>query len=249
MKFHEFGKQNETSVMLIHGLATTWDRSFDKVIPLLAANFYVIAVGLDGHDPEEKTNYISGEQEAEQVEDFIQNKLGGKIDVIYASSLGCITALLTAYRRNVLVRNIILDGTADMSLGMFNKPASKLAGWFGERVLKGKINWFLKLGGITPEMLGELLYTGISRKTLENAFYDAASLFRHLKKMEPYDGVRLACWNGANEKLAAKGAKKIRKAFPKGKDKLFEGFGHGEILLHPEQYCKELQGFLDGDSG
>ena len=249
MKFHEFGKQNETSVMLIHGLATTWDRSFDKVIPLLADKFYVIAVGLDGHDPGEKTDYTSGEQEAEQVEEFIQTNLGGKIDLIYGSSLGCVTALLTAYRRNVIVKNIILDGTADMSLGMFNKPASKVAGWFGEQVLKGKMNWFLKLGGITPEMINELLYTGISRKTLENAFYDAASLFRNIDEMEPYDGVRLACWRGANEKLAAKGAKKIRKAFPKGKDKLFEGFGHGEIMLHPEQYCKELQSFLDAESG
>ena len=161
MKFHGFGKQNEKSVMLIHGLATTWDKSFEKVIPLLADKFYVIAVGLDGHDPEEKTDYISGEQESEQVEEFIQNNLGGEIDLIYGSSLGCVTALLTAYRRNVIVNNIILDGTADMSLSVLNKPVSKFAGWFGEQVLKGKMSWFLKLGGITPEMLNELLYTGI----------------------------------------------------------------------------------------
>jgi len=133
-----------------------------------------------------------------------------------------------------------------MSLGIFNRPASKLAGWFGEQVIKGKMNWFLKLGGITPEMLGELLYPGISKTTLKNAFYDGASLFVRVNKMAPYSGVRLACWYGTKEKPAAKGAKKIRRTFPNGKDTLFEGFGHGEILLHPKQFCETFQNFLDG---
>lgn len=105
--------------------------------------------------------------------------------MIYASSLGCVTALLTAHRRNVTVSNIILDGTADMSLGLFNKPASKVAGWFGEKILTGKMNGFLKLGGITPEMLQTFLYPGISRTTLKNTFYDAASMFKQIDKMEP----------------------------------------------------------------
>ena len=248
MKFHEFGVHNEKTVMLIHGLATTWEKSFGKVIPLLTENYHVIAAGLDGHDPDEKTDYINGELETEQVEEYIRNNLGGRIDVIYGSSLGCVTALLTAYRRKVIVKNVMLDGTVNMTLGIFNKPASKLAGWFGEQVLKGKMNWFLKLGGITPEMLDELLYTGISKTTLKNAFYDGSSLFTRVNKMEPYRGVRLACWYGTNEKPAAKGAKKIRKAFPNGKDTIFEGFGHGEILLHPEQYCEEFQRFLSEES-
>ena len=245
MKFHEFGNKNQTTVMLIHGLGTTWDKSFGKVIPLLTPHYFVVAVGLDGHNPEEESNYINGEKEAEQVEKYIQNNLGGKVDVIYASSLGCITALLTAYRRKVAVRNIILDGTADMSLGIFNKPASKVAGWFGEKILTGKMNGFLKLGGITPEMLQTFLYPGISRTTLKNAFYDAASMFNQIDKMEPYNAIRVACWYGSKEKLAARGAKKIRKTFPNGKDTQFEGFGHGEILLHPEQFFKEMQRFLD----
>lgn len=246
MRFHEFGNKNQTTVMLIHGLGTTWEKSFGKVIPLLTPYYYVVAVGLNGHNPEEKSDYINGEKEAEQVEKYIQNNLDGKIDVIYASSLGCITALLTAYRRNVTVRNIILDGTADMSLGLFNKSASKVAGWFGEKIITGKMNWFLKVGGITPEMLQTFLYPGISRMTMKNAFYDAASMFNQIDKMEPFKAVRVACWYGSKEKLAARGAKKIRKTFPNGKDTLFEGFGHGEILLHPEQFCKEMKRFLNG---
>jgi pimeloyl-ACP methyl ester carboxylesterase len=246
MKFHEFGLQNEKTVMLIHGLATTWKMSFGKIIPLLAEHYHVIAAGLDGHDPDESTDYINGELETQQVEAYIRDHLGGCIDVIYGSSLGCVTTLLTAYRRNVVVKNIILDGTVDMSLGILNKPASKLAGWFGEQVLEGKMNWFLRLGGITPEMLDELLYRGISKITLKNAFYDGASLFTRVSNMEPCQSIRLACWYGTREKPAAKGAKTIRHAFPKGEDTLFEGFGHGEILLHPKQFCEAFGHFLSG---
>ena len=231
--------------MLIHGLATTWSKSFGLVIPLLAERYHVIAVGLDGHDPEEHTDYINGEMQAEQVEAYLLARHGGRIDVIYGSSLGCVTALLTAYRRHVSVKNIILDGTVDMSLGILNRPASEIAGWFGEQVIKGKMKWFLKLGGITPEMLDTLLYPGISRTTLKNAFYDGASLFTWVSQMEPYWGSRLACWYGSREKPAAKGARKIRRAFPNGEDTLFSGFGHGEILLHPEQFCKAFERFVD----
>lgn len=246
MKFHEFGLQNKRTVMLIHGLATTWKMSFGLVIPLLAEHNHVIAAGLDGHDPDERTDYINGDTEAEQVEAYLLEHLGGSIDLIYGSSLGCVTALLTAYRRNVRVKNIILDGTVDMSLGIFNKPASKIAGWFGEQVINRKMNWFLKLGGITPEMLDKLLYPGISKTTLKNAFYDGASLFTRVRQMEPYGGVRLACWYGTQEKPAAKGAKKIRRAFPNGEDTLFPGLGHGEILLHSEQFLEALEHFMSG---
>lgn len=230
--------------MLIHGLATTWSMSFGLVVPLLSEHYHVIAAGLDGHDPEELTDYINGEREAEQVEAYLQAHLGGCIDVIYGSSLGCVTALLTAYRRHVSVKNIILDGTVDMSLGFLNQPASKMAGWFGEQVIKGKMKWFLKLGGITPEMLDKLLYPGISKTTLQNAFLDGASLFTRVRHMEPYWGSRLACWYGTREKPAAKGAKKIRSAFPNGEDTLFPGFGHGEILLHPEKFYEALERFV-----
>ena len=75
-------------------------------------------------------------------------------------------------------------------------------------------------------------------------FYDAASMFNQIDKMEPYHAVRVACWYGSKEKLAARGAKKIRKTFPNGKDTLFEGFGHGEILLNPELLFEEMQRFL-----
>lgn len=245
MIFHEFGKRSGKSIMLIHGLGTTWEKSFGKVIPRLKGDYFVIAASLDGHDPEETTEYSNGKREAEQIEDYIKNHLQGRIDLIYGSSLGCIPALLTAYRRQAAVKKIILDGTADMSLGVLDRPLSGFAGWFGEQVLQGRMNWFLKLGGITPEMLQELAYTGISRTTLRNAFLDSASLFRRVGKMRPCSGVKAALWYGSKEKSAAKGAKKIRRAFPNGPDKTFKGYGHGVLLLHPEEFSRELKSWLE----
>lgn len=67
MKFYEFGTENEKTLMLLHGNATTWEMSFAKCIPVLAEKYHVIAVGLDGYDPTEDTETISDEDEAEKI--------------------------------------------------------------------------------------------------------------------------------------------------------------------------------------
>lgn len=81
------------------------------------------------------------------------------ISVSEKSSLGCSTAHLTAYRRNVLVRNIILDGTADMSLGICNKPVSKFAGCFllligFNRSAKDKTEKIIRLSFLGSQITG-----------------------------------------------------------------------------------------------
>lgn len=75
MKFHEFGNKNQTTVMLIHGLGTTWEKSFGKVIPVLTPHYYVVAVELDGHDPEEKSNYINGKKKQSRSKNIFKTTL------------------------------------------------------------------------------------------------------------------------------------------------------------------------------
>lgn len=74
MRFYEFGLENDKILMLINGNATTWRMSFDKCIQKSAEKYHVIAIGLDGYDPEENTEYISDEDEANKIIEYICEK-------------------------------------------------------------------------------------------------------------------------------------------------------------------------------
>lgn len=48
MKFHEFGIENEKTLVLLHGVDTTWKISFGKFIELAQKEYHIIAVADDG---------------------------------------------------------------------------------------------------------------------------------------------------------------------------------------------------------
>ena len=50
MRFHEYGKENEKTILLLPGTFCNSEVNFGKVIPLLAESFHVIGVDYDGFD-------------------------------------------------------------------------------------------------------------------------------------------------------------------------------------------------------
>lgn len=58
------------------------------MIPRLAENHHVIAVGLDGHDPSEHTEFSTSAAAATWAAAFVRSELDGRLDALYAASLG-----------------------------------------------------------------------------------------------------------------------------------------------------------------
>ena len=252
MKFYEFGKENHKTLMLLHGNASTWKMSFGKCIPYLTEKYHVIAVGLDGFDPTEATEYISGEDEAEKIAVYVQKNHGGELFAIYGASLGCLPAIFVSTGGKIKVKNLILDGAENVSFGMFNpimtKVVAKIEGKLVKRVVSGDAKILLKMMGMkeySPEMLSEMIYTGASDKTLENATIAGSTFYnKGIKGLVPQTGINIACWYGAKEKNMKKAIKELKGIFPAIEVKAFEGYGHGEILQHPEQLRNEIDRFV-----
>lgn len=253
MKFYEFGKENEKTLLLLHGNASTWKMSFGKSIPLLAEKYHVIAVGLDGFDPTENTEYISGEDEANKISAYVRDNLGGKLFAIYGSSLGCLPAIFVSVSGKVKVGHLILSGAEDVSFGIFNplmtKLVAKLEGKIVKKIVSGEAKFLIKMMGMeayTPEMLSEMIYAGASQKTLENATIAGSTFYnKAIKGIKPQTGIKTACWYGSKEgnmKSAIVGLKKI---FPEIEVKAFEGYGHGQILQNPELLRSEIDRFVN----
>lgn len=64
----------------------------------------------------------------------------------------------------------------------------------------------------------------------------------------PDPNAKVAVWHGAKEPNMKKAVQKLRRAFPALEVRPFEGFGHGEIIAHPELMAEEIKKSIGGQT-
>ena len=79
MKYFEFGQQNETLMVLLHGGGVCY-RGVLPVAERLSKDFHVLVVAYDGFNPTEPdTEFVSVMDEAKRLGDYIVEHHGGKL--------------------------------------------------------------------------------------------------------------------------------------------------------------------------
>ena len=125
MKFYEFGIKTNKTIMCLPGNFMT-HRQFEGIIPLLESDYHIITVSFDGYDETGDTVYTTGKDQAEKLASYIRDNLGGKIDLVYAESLGSIPAAFLTQIEDLKLGGVILSGAEYMNYGIFNKLAINL---------------------------------------------------------------------------------------------------------------------------
>ena len=252
MEVHEFGKENSRKIVLIPGNMMSW-RQFEHVIPLLEKEFYGIAVSTDGYDGTGETTFTTTAASAEKLESYIRDHLDGHIDLIFGESFGSATAGALFHRQRVRADSLILSGPQYMNLGIFNGFVTKGIPRNQYRLYsrirdKKKLPWLLKLYTRSDDasLLAQFSATpeNISLETLRNCAKEALQLYRDIDAYAPDPNAKVAVWYGAKEPNMKKAVQKLRRAFPALELRSFEGFGHGEIIAHPELMAEEIRKFI-----
>ena len=70
MNIHEFGKENNEIILLIHLLVVKWDY-FENVIPLLQEKYHLLIPALPEYDFENDSDFTSVEQIALELNDWL----------------------------------------------------------------------------------------------------------------------------------------------------------------------------------
>lgn len=236
MKFYEFGKENETTLLLIHGMSTTWKMSFSSFIELAQSQYHIIAVSLDGHNPEEESELVSLEEETKKVEQYLLQNYDGKVDIIYGASLGGAIVFKLLMNENIETKIAITDGTALKNYGIHAKPAAKMLSIISAKLPKS--DFLIKIMGYeSKEFLAEKMYTDASKNTIYNSAYD----YFTFDTPENYSKKpQLHLWYGSKEKDPPKFAAKLKEKNSDIKIKAFDGYGHGTILEHPDVLLREI---------
>jgi len=109
MNIHEFGRENKETVLLIHPSLVKWDY-FEYVIPLLEKDYHLVIPALPGYDFDERSDFTSVEQIADELNGWLEDNDLYKLYAIYGCSMGGSIALLTALGQKVSVKHCIMDG-------------------------------------------------------------------------------------------------------------------------------------------
>lgn len=237
MKFYTFGNKENKTIMLIHGMGTTWKMSYSSLIPIIEKDYHVIAVSLDGYNPEESSIFDSFEKQAEKISDFLSNEYNGKIDIIYASSMGGAILIHLLSNKTVKVGTAIIDGLYADNYGVLAKTASKLMTSLTYKTMSGKSALLMKVMGIDSfEELKKKMYVDAARETIFNCFYstytfDIPNCFTD----------KIYFWYGSKEKYPPKLVSKISKVNKNVNVKVFSDCGHGSLLNRPEELANEIR--------
>lgn len=113
MKVYEFGDKNKPSIMLFPGTCCYWKTNFGHVLDGLQEHFHTLVVSYSGFDDTENSTFISELDEVLKVENYIKDKLDGKLFAAYGCSLGGSFVSLLIGRQNIHIDHGII-GSSDM---------------------------------------------------------------------------------------------------------------------------------------
>ena len=110
MTFHEFGDKNFPHILLIHGGGNSW-WNYLRQARMLSDKYHVILPTLDGHGEEYQKDYISTENSAQQIMEYIKNNCDRKLFAIGGVSLGGQIVMELLSLDSDIAEKAIIDGS------------------------------------------------------------------------------------------------------------------------------------------
>ncbi len=250
MHIHEFGKENEKIILLVHPSMVMWDY-FERVIPILEKEYHLVVPALPGYDPAEKQDFSSIEQIVEELENWFLERRYSHIACAYGCSMGGSVIVRLLGNRHIDIQSAVLDG----AITPYQLPRLITRGIAIRDFLMVSLG---KLGGLKilekafstdelskedMEYLANLMKT-VSYKTIWNTF-DSCNNYTMPPKINA-QCKKISYWYADKEEKDRKwDIAYIKKNFPGTVFRKFENAGHGGLALqYPELFAQETNALI-----
>lgn len=246
MVFKEFGDRSKPIIILIHGGGLSW-WSWKRQIEELDRDYFIVTPIIDGHGDAWDTTFISIENSAEQVIQYIKENCNGQVFAICGLSIGAqiVTEILS--KENSITENAIIESALVYPLKMSMALTIPMYSIFYGLIKK---RWFSKLQAKTLNVPDELFDTYYE----ESLRMKKESLINMTKSNGNYT-IPIALQNTKTKTLIIVGEKElaimkksaslIHETIKDSTLKTIEKCGHGEIsLVHPDKYITLMQDFF-----
>lgn len=245
MKILEFGDTSKNKIILIHGFQCPW-QVWNKYIEHYKNRFHIIVPIMSGHNPEVKDDFISFTSDAKEIEEYVLPRYGKDIYAVYGMSMGGVLAATLWQNNRLSFDKVIFDGSPIVSYNAVMKGFMKK--FYVDITHKSQQRDKKTVEQATQVIISEdnLEYflevlDNMSDVTVENSI-DGIADFKLSQDINTPDTV-VYFFHGtvANEMLAKKSAKFVKKHYPNSIIKCFKGKFHCEnALFNPEIMVGEL---------
>ena len=251
MKYFEFGQEHPELMVMLHGGGVCY-RGALPVAEEMAKTYHVVLVAYDGFNPDEpETQFRSVPDEARRLGDYIVERYGGKIDILYGVSYGTFVLMDVLADKRLTITTTIADGMPTMDYADIKSPVLQNLYIF---FLTGFSYWLIgkagpirkklvcKMMGRTPESFDRIVYHDATWQSWVNQ--DKCMIGRH-RNLELFKRTDMYIWHGIASSTEKKLAKHVKAWQYEGYAftyKVFPNMGHGTLAgEHPEQFSNEVQ--------
>ncbi len=212
MQFKEVGNKANPCIVMIHGLMGSW-KQFKEYIDLLSNCYYLILPILDGFDPETPSTYISAEEEASIIAEYLKSKEIHSVYMVMGISIGGTVAFEMVYQNKVAIKYAVIDG-ASLS------PQIKFFALFSPKVP----------ANIRKKMTNESYKNVLTDCNTYSTFtdFDAAET----KMLFIYGSREMRFGNGRSVKTL--------RYLPGANINIIDGYGHCGFLSETKRYLEEI---------
>ncbi len=249
MIFHTFGNPANKAIILIHGTLTPW-QFLEPIYTYFSKKYYVIVPALDGHTVEEASEFVSIEQQAQKIEQYIKENHKGKIYAVCGFSMGGAIASIIWRNGFVKIKRLIMDSAPIMPMGGI--PAKIMTSNYLSIVHKSQKRRPKTLENFKKNFLPEKYlepYLEIADKMSDSSIKNMiGSVCKcELCKGIPHGETKIMYMHGTkgSEFFQMKCGAHLKKFYPEAKVICFRNMGHCEAAIyHPEKWIEVADAFL-----
>lgn len=256
MNFHEFGDPRNPAVMLIHGAGNAW-WSFLRQARALEGRFRVILPTLDGHAEECGEEYVSTEDEAHKLLEYVEARCGGELFLLGGVSLGGQIVMEMLGQRPDVARRAIVDGALCIPQPamakvcstcatllwplMFDRAACRLQMWALRTFFPDEMRFPPELERRYVEDMPRL-----SRRALRTMYRTYMGSYQ-LKDAVGASGADIEFWYGEREMRCVKeSARLLASKAPRCRVREAKGCSHGTLAVYrPEEWLSFASDMFD----
>lgn len=245
MKFKEFGNKNLPTMILLHGGGLSY-WSLEKVVNNLQKDYHVVTPIIDGHGEDSSTTFISIEDSAKKLINYIDINCKGKVFLIAGLSLGAQITVEVLARRKDITEFAIIESALVLPIAYTNLMVSLT------KISYGLISkrWFSKAQAkslYVPEEMFEKYYEESCKMSKESLANIARSNGRYIMKESIKDTqAKVLVIVGEKElKMMKESAMAINDVILESNLYMAKGMHHGELsLVNNHMYIKILRDFV-----